>query len=563
MKKGTFLLVLHSHLPYCRRAGRWPHGEEWLYEAATETYIPLLNALYDLAEEGLPVKATIGITPVLAEQLADSLILEHLEEYIHDKISRAEKDAVRFGLAEQSDYAGLAGWYQRWYQRLWESYAGRFNRDIIGAFRKLQEKGHVEILTSAATHGYLPLMERDSSIYGQLRVGVDSYKRHFGRAPRGIWLPECAYRPAYYRDEGGRSYLKPGSEQFLAELGIGAFFAETHTVEGGMPVGKAMGDAIGPYGGPPKRRVVPLPSYTEPKERTTFQPYYVQGTDVAVFGRDNRTGQQVWSATFGYPGDYDYREFHKKDDVSGIQYWRVTAARSDLSQKQPYNPEWAEGRRKEHAQHFSRVVEEHLEGYFNSAGRPGVVTAAYDAELFGHWWFEGVDWIKDVLRNLSRSSVVELSTASDYLEKHPPEDVLALPESSWGLGGHHFTWMNDNTNWMWEPIHRAEYRVEALAARYPKAEGSLKEILNQAARELLLLQSSDWPFLVTTGQAKEYAIGRFQEHVGRFEALAGIAEKGTVSPEDLEFCKELWEVDKLFPNIDYRVFAEREKQTGL
>ena len=206
------------------------------------------------------------------------------------------------------------------------------------------------------------------------------------------------------------------------------------------------------------------------------------------------------------------------------------------------------------------MVEELITKFYQETGKYGIVAAAYDTELFGHWWFEGVDWIKEVLRHLSQSEFVELTTASGFIKSHPPEDVLALPESSWGLGGGHFTWQNADTDWVWPMIHSAEVRMEKLVVRYPEADGPMKEILNQAARELILLQASDWPFLITTGQARFYAEKRFSEHVNRFQQLADIAESGRHGRAALDLCHQLWELDKVFPDIDYRSFAEREGQ---
>jgi 1,4-alpha-glucan branching enzyme len=205
---GAFTFVLHSHLPYARMAGRWPHGEEWIHEAATETYIPLLNALNDLREEGVEFHLTVGLTPILVEQLADKDVLEHLDAYLDERLRPpAPISSASAALTRLTSMEYLARWYTNWFETVKRSFDNRYKRDIVGAFRKLQDEGFIEIITSAATHGYLPLLGRDSSIHGQLRVGVTAYKRHFGRAPRAVWLPECAYRPAYL-DEDGRK--RPG-----------------------------------------------------------------------------------------------------------------------------------------------------------------------------------------------------------------------------------------------------------------------------------------------------------------------------------------------------------------
>ncbi len=558
---GAFTFVLHSHLPYARLAGRWPHGEEWIHEATSETYIPLLDALYDLHEAGTEIHLTIGLTPILVEQLADADVLDHLDSYLDEKIKAAKADVTRFEKEEHEGLTFLANFYVDWFEHTKQSFDDRFKRNIIGAFKTLQDEGVIEIITSAATHGYLPLLGRDSSIYGQIKSGVEAYKRHFGRAPRAIWLPECAYRPAYITDDGQK---RPGIEQFLQELGIGLFFSETHTIEGGQPVGVAAGDAIGPYGEIKRRYVIPIRQAIPERAASTLQPYYVSDTaagpgaeqhsGVVVIGRDNRTGMQVWSADWGYPGDYDYREFHKKDAISGLQYWRVSGARIGLGQKELYNPDWAAYKVGEHARHFAWLVADRLQQHHDQTGQYGLIASNYDTELFGHWWFEGIEWIKQVLQGLAENPVVELTSASDFIERHPPSQVLHIPESSWGMGGTHWTWDNHDTHWMWGPIHSAEGRMEALVAQYPDPDADTEDVLNMAARELLLLQSSDWPFLVTTGQAREYAIRRFTRHVERFEALASSLEVGA---PDKQMADELFEVDKVFPNIDFRWFRAR------
>jgi 1,4-alpha-glucan branching enzyme len=554
---GAFTFVLHSHLPYCRSAGRWPHGEEWLHEAALDTYIPLLNALYDLKQEGCLFKLTISLTPILVEQLADELVVANLEEFIRDKIRRAEADVKRFKKSGEGHLHYLAEFYRDRYQHILTSFVRRYKRNIVAAFKQLQDEGYVELATSAATHAYLPLLGRDSSIYGQLQTGKESYRRHFGVNPYSVWLPECGYRPAYYAHQGSRSYIRPGLETFIDQLGMRCFFVETHTVEGGEPVGKAREEVIGTYAGVSRRYVVPQVPYQEPTHKTTYLPYWVQTPEVSVIARNNKTSMQVWSAEWGYPGDYNYREFHKKDGVSGMHYWKVSGSKVDLSNKEYYDPHWAEQRIIEHSSHYAGLVEELITSYYQDTGDFGIVLAAYDTELFGHWWFEGIEWVKQVLRHLSRNELIKLTTAQKYLNEHPPKDVLALPESSWGSGGGHFTWQNADTDWIWPIIHEEELRMEKLVSSYPQASGILKEVLNQSARELVLLQSSDWPFLITTDQANAYAKNRFLEHVNRFHQLADIAESGNWGENDLALCQKFWELDKVFPNIDYLSFARR------
>jgi 1,4-alpha-glucan branching enzyme len=554
---GYFTFVLHSHIPYVRQAGRWPFGEETLHEVMAETYIPLLNALYDLVSEGVSPRLTLGLTPILLEQLADPLVLTHFELYLSEKLELVGMDVARHSASGDRPLHDLAIYYQKWYEYILDSFVNRYKRDLVGAFRRLRAQGHLDILTSAATHGYLPLMDRDSTIYGQLATGLDSSRRHLQGTPTGIWLPECGYRPAYYK-EGKASYLKPGVESFLANLTLQYFFTETTVITGGELVGKVAGDAIGPYGALPIRKLAVV-KITEPTEKTTFRPYYVAASPVSVFGRDERTGMQVWSASHGYPGDYAYREFHRKDDHSGLQYWRVTGAGVDLGKKLLYEPEKAQAKVREHADHFVGLVAKRLAAYKHDHETPGMIVSAYDTELYGHWWFEGVEWVKQVLRGLAANPDVELSTAGAYVADHPPSEVLNLQESSWGSGGGHWTWLNPETEWMWPLIHSAERRMEKLVARYAQAEGDMLALLNQVARELVLLESSDWPFLVSTGQAKDYASSRFQGHLARFSQLATMAESGGLHTEgDRRALALISDMDNPFPAIDYRSFAERE-----
>jgi 1,4-alpha-glucan branching enzyme len=598
---GQFTFMLHSHLPYVRENGTWPHGEEWLYEALAETYIPLLDVLSALADEGVKGGVTIGLTPILCEQLADPLVVDRFVEYLVDRAGRAERDVERFGKAGDvrgRSLAGVARFYADWYRGLHRRFTGPYRRDVLGAFRGLQDDGVVEIATSAATHGYLPLLLTDTAIRAQIREGVRSYERFFGRRPRSIWLPECAYRPAVPegspieseragRDPNART--RPGLEYWLEAEGLELFFAETQMIEGGPATSATRGELIGPYGAVRRRRGAPQPTDAPPRPATTYEPYWVRDSEVAVVGRNERTSLQVWSGTVGYPGDYVYREFHRRDEVSGLQYWRITGRGVELADKELYDPELAQTRAREHAGHYAWLVHELLEERRAAGMSAPLIVAAYDTELFGHWWFEGVGWLGDVVRFLSRDPGVQLTTATGRLDTYPPTHAIDLPEGSWGLGGTHFTWWNEQTAWFWPHIHGAEQRLQALVGRelgsaesgLPAGEsgasggsaasgesgasgasGERMAHLRQACREALLLQASDWPFLVTTGQAGEYASRRFTEHVERFDRLCSDLERTKpgepLPPDAVAARKALEAMDNPFPTLDPRSFGPPE-----
>lgn len=591
MKSGGFTFVLHTHMPFYRGAGRWPHGEENLHEVMAETYVPLLVALTDLHEAGIPARVTLGITPVLAEQLADDAIKEHFEEYLNQEIEGATADIERFEQAKDSHFMYLAHFYRDWYRNILQTFQERFGRDLIGGFRRLQDAGMIEILTSAATHPYLPLMQRDSTIHAQLAVGKRATERHFGKSPRAIWLPECAYRPGYYaKASDGTPYERLGLEQMLEVAGLRLFFSEGTSVEGSHVIGEARSETREMVRAVPNRqevldiygqveqvieemgyesagfvtekRIVPFEGEGRPAGANggTFEPYLVRDSDVSVMGRNRAVGEQVWAANIGYPGDSDYREFHKKDAEHGLQYWRVTDSKADIAYKQPYDPYRAGHRVAEHANHFVGLVAQQLRDFQAKHGKTGFIASAYDTELFGHWWFEGVDWLKRVLTLLAEHDEIELTTASEWLEAHPPDKVIDLPESSWGHAGTHITWINPETTWMWSAVYSAERRMEGLVDRYPSAEGGALEALNQAARELVLLEASDWEFLYTTGQARQYSTDRFAEHVDRFNNLAGALEFDADDASLRRLAQEYNERDNLFPDMDYKLFVRRQPE---
>lgn len=528
---GTATFVLHTHLPYCRLSGRWPHGEEWLHEAMLECYLPIIRAFTRLSRDiDGELGVTINMTPILAEQIADPLMRDHFRHYLADKIERARQDAIRFhgspGLQGKTADFHLAR-----YEAIRTFYEDEIGADPLAALASLEQSGHLEIATCAATHGYLPLLDDEAAIRFQVESGVRSHIKNFGRPPRSFWLPECAY--------------KPGLERYLQEAGIKVFFVETHLVTGGEARGKALGGMVGPYPELREQRIS-RPMRTDPHHGTTFRPYLVGDSSVSVLARNERTGLQVWSASHGYPGDPAYREFHKKDSESGLHYWRVTGRQVELGDKAEYDPQAAAMRTGEHAGHFAEVLKSELYFYEHGTHQSGAhdrgsVVASYDTELFGHWWLEGVDWLELVIRKLATDTEVELISSGRLVQEAPPTETIHLPEGSWGAGGDHRTWMNDETAWTWPAIRERQARAARLLHQDTGA-------TRQLARELLLLQSSDWQFLMTTGQAHDYAVERFNSHQQRFDTLAAAIESGDPPPGGA--LKELEWLDNPFPDID-------------
>ncbi len=568
--KGSFVLVLHSHLPWVTNHGTWPHGTSWLMEAAAECYVPLLDAFHRLAADGIAPKVTIGITPVLAEMLAHPSFPAEFEGYCRARAAAADEDKQTFARTGSPKLERLAATFADEYRRVRERFRGPYRADLVGAFRRLQDEGQLEVITCAATHGYLPLLGRDECVNAQVALGQASYAARFGRKAAGVWMPECAYRPAgpWTRPiggNGGSAFPRRGVDEFLLERGLRFTVVDTHLLKGGETLGvyadrhgilrellpaseagRNRGGATGSRG-----PVTPQEVYAASSAATAGRK--VDGA-LGILTRDPDTSLQVWSGEHGYPGDGAYREFHKKAFPSGHQYWRVTSAKSDLGAKEIYDPEPVLARIRTHADHFVSVVSGILGKHRERTGTPGVVAAPFDTELFGHWWFEGPRWIEQVFRTFARSDV-SVVTGSELLDANPPKEVVRLPEGSWGEGGGHWVWFNPRTQWTWKRIYDAEDKVVRLiqkAGSAPPPEA--RPYLEQLARQLLLLEASDWQFLITTVAAADYAEQRFAQHAEEIDRLHGIAvralEGAPPDPGATAWFEELTRRDDLFPTID-------------
>jgi 1,4-alpha-glucan branching enzyme len=526
MEKGYLALVLHSHLPYVRHPEHDRFLEEdWLYEAITETYIPLINVFDGLVDDGVDFRLTMSLTPTLISMLIDPLLQQRYLRHIVRLIELADKEIER--TKDEPAFQPLAVMYRDLFANARFVFEEKYGRNLVTAFRKFQDLGKLEIITCGATHGFLPLMENAKAVRAQIMVAVDLHTRHLGRPPKGIWLPECGYYP--------------GLDEILKEAGIRYFFTDSHGVF----------------------HATPRPKYG------VYAPVYCR-SGVAAFGRDIESSKQVWSSVEGYPGDYNYRDFYR--DVGfdldfnyvkpyihpdglrvnlGIKYYRITGK---TNQKEPYNRQWALERAAEHAGNFLFNREKQVEWLANVfQDRKPLIVAPYDAELYGHWWFEGPDWINYLVRKtVFDQKTVRLITPMEYLAENPKCQVATPSLSSWGYKGYSEVWLDGSNDWIYPHLHKAADRMCELAQEFPEADGLLRRALNQAARELLLAQSSDWAFIMKTGSHVEYAVGRTKEHVSRFTRLYQDIKGNSV---DAGWLADLEYTDNLFPDIDYLVYA--------
>jgi 1,4-alpha-glucan branching enzyme len=541
--QGFLALVLHAHLPYVRHPEHEDFLEEdWLYEAITETYIPLIDVFAGLVRDRIPFRITMSVTPTLAGMLADPLLQGRYVRHIEQLIELSEKEIKR--TRDLPEFHPLAVRYNAIFRRARAAFVDEYGRNLLQAFRKFQDLGVLEIITCGATHGFLPLMLGNRNLWrGQIRTAARDYERHFGCRPRGIWLPECGY--------------EPGVDEILAEEEIRFFILDTHGL-----------------------------LHASPRPKFGVYAPIVTNSGVAVFARDPDSSKSVWSSEEGYPGDHVYREFYR--DVGwdldydyvrpylhgdgqrsnlGIKYYRITGKGDH---KEPYDFERAREKVALHAGNFMFNREKQIEHLSGIMDRPPLIVAPYDAELYGHWWYEGPQFLDLLLRKVAcDQKTISTITPSEYLAGQPVNQIAMPSMSSWGYKGYCEVWLEGSNDWIYRHLHQVGARMIELAnaARQgtfgdagDDAGGSSGghaglrwRALRQAARELLLAQSSDWAFIMKTGTMTSYAIARTREHVMNFTKLYSDIKAGTI---DEQWLASIEAKNNIFPEIDPLVWGD-------
>ena len=522
--QGYLSIILHAHLPFVRHPEYDRFLEEsWLFEAVTETYLPILQILESWQIDQIDAKITLSLSPTLCAMLLDPLLRSRYERHLDGLIDLADKEIHRTHW--DRPYRELAWMYHHKFSLARESWR-RYDGNLIAAFKKLQELGRIEIITTAATHGLLPLMSNHlPSVRAQILTARDHYTACFGREPKGIWLPECAYAE--------------GVEKFLQEANIRWFVLDTHGLLHARPRAR--------YG--------------------TFAPIFTPN-GLAAFGRDFDSSRQVWSKHEGYPGDPRYRDFYRdigfdldfdyvkahlpspeNRGFTGMKYYRITGG---AGRKEIYQRDHALQSASEHAAHFlgERVAQvRKLEGILD---RPPIIIAPYDAELFGHWWYEGPEFLDFLARKaFNEQKSLSLITPGEYLHRHPTNQVAAPGASSWGEEGYWRVWLNETNEWIYPHLQIAQERMTELAKKYGKRKTTTdlqKRALKQAGRELLLAQASDWPFILRAGTSPDYARRRVKDHLLRFIALHDML---TITRVDEKWLAEIESRDNLFPDVNW------------
>jgi 1,4-alpha-glucan branching enzyme len=543
---GYLALILHGHLPFVRHPEHEHFLEEdWFFEAITESYLPLVRMMRRLVDDRVPFKLTMSLTPTLCAMLHDALLCKRYLQHLDSSIDLTQSEQRRN--RKHARLRDLASFYSQIFCEAKRFFVDECDCDLVASFRELQKTGGLEIIASAATHGILPLLDQPlvagngdhrvpairsdtprsmplaKAAGAQILIGRDVYVDFFGIEPNGFWLPECAYAP--------------GLEPILQKANIRWFVLDTHGLL---------------FGEPHARRSIYAPSYTP--------------AGLAVFARDSDSSRQVWSAKGGYPGDPAYREFyrdagfdlpmeypsptaHHTRKFSGVKYHRITGHGEE---KELYDPAAAEIVARKQALHFLNERRRQI-SEISATGFDPIVVVPFDAELFGHWWFEGPRFLEHLVRHVAKERDFRLSSPSEYLEANPMQQIVKPATSTWGENGYFEVWLNPNNAWIYPRLHNAAQRMTDMARQHAEDPRSVVDrMLKQLARELLLAQSSDWAFLMKTGTAREYATQRTIDHLARFDRLHSQLVTNTVDEEFLCECE--WR-DNLFPNINWRYYA--------
>ncbi|MEU4803626.1 glycoside hydrolase family 57 protein [Actinosynnema sp. NPDC023587] len=493
MTEGTFCLVLHSHLPWLAHHGAWPVGEEWLYQAWAHSYLPVVDLLERFAAEGRENVLTLGVTPVLAAQLDDPYCLRGVHDWLGDWQLRAHGAAARL--------PDLSAREHRASQWALDRFETRWRHGFSPVLRSLVDSGVVELLGGPAAHPFQPLLDPGLRAFS-LRTGLADARLRLGAAPAGIWAPECAYAP--------------GMETGYAAAGVRRFLVDGPSLHGDTAAARPVGSS-----------------------------------DVLCFGRDLEVSYRVWSPKVGYPGDPAYRDFHTYDHPSGLKPSRVTGVGVAPQDKEPYSPEAAAEVVRRDAADFVDVVVRRLRELRERHGKPSLVVAAYDTELYGHWWHEGPAWLEAVLRALPEAGV-HVTTLRGAVEAGHVGTPVEIPPSSWGAGKDWHVWNGPQVADVVDLNAGVQRELLALDLAGPTRD----PVADQAVREALLALSSDWAFMVTKDSAADYARYRAKVHADRFAELAALLrrrrEYGHGQAHGRARAGELRAVDGPFGHLDAR-----------
>ncbi|MEV0245738.1 glycoside hydrolase family 57 protein [Nocardia sp. NPDC050712] len=500
---GQFTLVLHSHLPWLAHHGRWPVGEEWLYQSWAATYLPIAQVLRTLAAEGRSHLLSLGITPVLAAQLDDPHCLAGMHHWLGNWQLRADEAAMAGNLALGRHEHRLAATALTEFEQHWRHGAAP-------VLRGLADAETIELLGGPLAHPFQPLL--DPRLRGfELSEGLADARQRWGHTPQGIWAPECGFTP--------------GMEVEYDAAGVTHFMVDGPSLRGDSSLGRPVRDA-----------------------------------DVVAFGRDLHVSYRVWSPKSGYPGHGAYRDFHHYDHATGLKPARVTGKTVAGPDKAPYDPELAAAAVTRDVDDFVQTVRERLRAESARIGRPALVVAAFDTELFGHWWHEGPQWLAQVLRKLPEAGVT-VGTLADARANGYVGTPVELGDSSWGSGKDWRVWAGDQVRDLVELNHDiVRLALDTLdKMRAAETGPALRDpVADQLLREAILAVQSDWAFMVSKDSAAGYARDRAHQHAHAVREIAAAVGAGQLAKAH-RLAAGWGAADGLFPGLDARRLGARDE----
>ena len=527
MRKNRLNFIFNAHLPFVRHP-EYPKflEEDWLYEAMNESYLPLLRMMYRLKEQEVPFKLTFSLSPTLCSMLSDELLSSRFQTYLDEHIELGEKEIAR--LSSDKANRTLATHYRNEMLENRSFYQNECQGNILTAFNALSNAGYLELITTSATHAYLPVYkDYPIAVNAQVETGVMEHNRHFDKMTDGFWLPECGYYP------GIESILRRHNISWIS-LGAQAL-------------------ALSP---------------DEP-ERGSYSPVKCSN-GLYCFVRDEHLASLVWSSKEGYPADPEYRDFYRdigydlpmdyikpyvhEPEIRSFTGFKYCAVTGNTAEKEIYNLDKAAAKVRSHAMNFMYNVRNRTRSMEDILDLDPVYTVSFDAELFGHWWYEGVQWLEQLILLISKDEDFELITPTVFIHERHIVQVLRPATSSWGEGGYSSVWVDSSTNaWLYRHIFKAIERMTELAERFPAQKSLKQRFLNQAARETLLLMASDWPFIIHNQTSSEYALKRIEGHIQNLNLVYDNMCKNAVNTEWLVKAEKR---NNLFKHLDYNIMSK-------
>ncbi len=531
MQNGPFIsLVLNAHLPFIRHPElSWVPEERYLFERLSDTYIPFLKMLDHLDSDRIPYKIAISFSPTLCHMLNDELLIKRYLAYVDRQIE--------FGLHELDRTSGdpelnnLARYY---YDKSVDDkilFTERYQKNILGVFELFQKKGKIEFLTTSATHAFLPFYTGfPESIQSQIEVALASHRTYFDKNPLGFWLPELGWSPEL--------------DEYLRAYNILYTVVNTPGLILGNP--------------PPKCG--------------SFYPVKTPA-GVEVFSNDFYSMKDLWDEDEGFSRDPVYRDYASdvgyeipnKELVpfiqpgwpripTGYKYW--SRGRENKTSR-IYNMKDAQKKAREHAKLFLDNRAGRLHRASKYVDRPPLSLWTSNMDEFGHFWYEGITFLDQLFRESAKRNDIQFVLPGDYISNQPVNSYQTMtPEfSSWGTNGYAETWLDSSNDWVYRHISRSISRMIELAERFPDDTGLKERALNQAAREILLIQASDWPEMISCDKNADYAKNQLESSLRNFTTIYEALGSNYISTEWLT---SLEKRNNIFPSINYRVFRKKQ-----